>query len=160
MAESDALKERRKHKEQMLLQAKQRVESTLNEEELATAISYLYVDWGNSFTQEHASDLSALLKQAGVLVEKHDSGSISYGDNYPTEYHISVGNVRGSGPTFDMALADFIQQQMKSYARLLKDLRAYINHDVHRFPSLDTQEGMQSAYNSLLGRVAKIIGED
>lgn len=50
------------------------------------------------------------LEQMGVQVTvQHFTGDSSY----PTEYTLRYSFVRGMGPTFDMALADFVEKLLK-----------------------------------------------
>lgn len=158
MSESEALKEQRER----ILQALDSL-MTRTAHDLSQAISDLYVDWGRTLTQERVEQLSEQLTQAGIEVSLQSTGPISHGDFYPVEHTISIDTIRGVGPTFDMALMDFAQkllEQWREARALQRDLRAYINHDYRKFPSIDTPIGEQLIREKLLERVAKIIGED
>lgn len=54
--------------------------------------------------------MAGQLKQLGVDVRiAHYTGDSSF----PTEYTISIAGAHGMGPTFDMALMDFIGKMLK-----------------------------------------------
>lgn len=83
--------------------------------QIAGAINYLHADWFNASTHQHAQDITQELERLEVGVRiSHFTGDSSYA----TEYTISHEKITGTGPTFDLALIEFIahllQQKGKS----------------------------------------------
>jgi hypothetical protein len=108
--------ERREKRERQEQDATQRIARAANITDQATitriagVMNWLHADWFNASEKEQADDMTERLAKLGVTVSiAHYTGDSSY----PTEYTIRHPQATGSGPTFDLALFDWIEQLLK-----------------------------------------------
>ncbi len=74
---------------------------------IASSLNHFAVNESNIRGSEREKELTAQLQELGVQVDmKHFTGDSSY----PTEYRLEYERACGYGPTFDMALMDWIQE--------------------------------------------------
>ena len=80
------------------------------QERIASVLNHVYAEWANAETAEQADDITERLKQMGVSVSiAHYTGDSSY----PTEYTISHPRATATGPTFDLALVEWIERLLQ-----------------------------------------------
>ena len=83
---------------------------TLTQSRLEGFFNSLHAEWFNAAMDEAAQDTREELTKSGIrFTITHKSGD----NSYPTEYGITYGNVSVIGPTFDLALIEFIQKLVK-----------------------------------------------
>lgn len=74
---------------------------------IAREINHLYSKWSNSFQQDNKAQITQQLERLGITVSvEHYSGDSSF----PTEYVIQHAKIHAVGPTFDLALVEFIDK--------------------------------------------------
>lgn len=83
------------------------------QQRLSSSLNHLYADWYNAAVYQKMEDMAEDLEKRGVTLDiAHYTG-----DNaYPTEYTISYGEIRATGPTYDMALTGFIYRLLEGKA--------------------------------------------
>jgi hypothetical protein len=78
---------------------------------LASTLNHLYADWFNAAAHDQADAMTEHLSAMGATVRiAHYTGD----NSYPTEYTIEHPKARAMGPTFDLALAAWIQELLKA----------------------------------------------
>jgi hypothetical protein len=89
------------------------MEDQATQQRLSSTLNHLHADWANETIWQQMEDIAGRLEKRGVMLDiAHYTGDSSY----PTEYTITYGTIRASGPTYDLALTDFIGHLLEGRA--------------------------------------------
>lgn len=81
---------------------------------IIATIETLYAEWGNLYIEQASLRITEQLEKAGIEVRRQ---TFTGDSSYPTEYTIRKGQIFGLGPTFEMALIDFVTKLVSSQDR-------------------------------------------